>query len=116
MRKRFAKSLMKYAEFAEELPAEAQTLLAKIRGNRLSINLEHQRLDRLTGALEHASRNVAWALIISALVVGSSILILADQMAGGSTLLRTLGIVGFFLAAAITMTMVVRNLSLWRRE
>ena len=106
LRQRLQNSLARYAELAEALPRDAMTLIQLVRRQKLTVNLEHHGLDRLTRAVEHASRNIARALIITALLVASSILMLADRAAGGSMGALTFGsVAGFALAGALGFLM-----------
>jgi len=108
LRKRLSASMLGYAELAEDLPAEVRFLLTQIKRNRLAVNLEHRGLGRLVNTIEHASRNVSFALVISAMLVGSAILVLAarDPGTGG---LWFLGIAGFLAAAVLAVLMIVSN-------
>jgi ubiquinone biosynthesis protein len=110
LRSRLQRGILQYAELAEALPGEVRPLLSQLRRNKLALNLEHRGLDRLTRAIEHASRNVAFALVVAALMVGSSILVLAGRNPG-EVALRTLGIIGFIAAAALVAVNVISN---WR--
>jgi ubiquinone biosynthesis protein len=83
LRRRLEGSLVGYAELAERLPRETRDLLYMIRRGRVSINLQHQGLDRLTDEVERASRNISYALVMSSLIVGGSILFLADTAQPG---------------------------------
>ncbi len=105
IRSRVQRTLLQYAELAESLPANLRPLLAQLRLNKLNVNLEHRGLDRLTHTIEHASRNIAFALIIAALTIGSSILVLASENRG----LAAIGISGFIAAAVLAFLMIVAN-------
>jgi ubiquinone biosynthesis protein len=108
VRARLRRSLIGYAEFIEDLPGEVRPLLSQLRRNKLAVNLEHRGLNRLTRAIEHASRNVSLALIIAAMLVGSSILVLAARTPGLPTL-TALGIAGLGAAAVLTVLMIFSN-------
>lgn len=97
-----------YAEFIEDLPKEARGLLRQVRRNKLAINLEHRGLSRLTRTIEHASRNISFALIIAAMFVGSSILVLADR-SPSTRVLTALGVAGFVAAAILVVLIVISN-------
>jgi ubiquinone biosynthesis protein len=105
---RVRRGLLRYAEFVEDLPAELRQILSMLRRNRLAVNLEHRGLGRLTSTIEHASRNISFALIIAAVVVGSAILVLAAK-SSGSEALTTVGVGGFIAAGALMVLMVVSN-------
>jgi len=113
VRKRLLDALAGYSELFETLPGQFRALFYDLRRDRLTINLEHQGLHRMTHALEHASHNISRALIIASLMVGSSILLLADHLRDG-WILALLGGLGFGLAAIWTVILLVAE-RLWRR-
>jgi len=94
IRHRLESSVTDYMEFFENLPADAQRILEQIRHNRLTLNLEVKRLDYLAEKVDSSSRLMGISMIIAALIVGSSILILADSLAKKSGLLGILGLIG----------------------
>jgi len=107
LRRRLRESVLEYAELAEELPRQLQSVVYALRRNRITVNLEHRGLDRLTQTLEHASQNIARALVIAALLVGSSILMLADTASGERGLLTMIAGGGFIIAGAIALVMLI---------
>ncbi len=108
LRKRLESGLLRYAELAEDLPGDVRFLITQIKRNRLAINLEHKGLSRLTQTIEHASRNISFALIISAMLVGSAILVLADRNSSLGVL-TALGIAGFLAAAILVVLILITN-------
>jgi ubiquinone biosynthesis protein len=108
LRRRITNSLMGYAELAEDLPGEIKFLMTQIRRNRLAVNLEHRGLTRLVNTIEHGSRNIAFALVIAAMLVGSAILVLAARNPGTGGL-WLLGIIGFITAAVLAGLMIISN-------
>lgn len=107
-RKRLRASMFKYAQLAEDLPREVRNILGMVKQNKLAVNLEHRGLQRLTDTINSASRAVSVALLIAALLVGSSILVLAARGTDGMWL-KILGSAGFLLAAVLSIGMVVRR-------
>ncbi|CAG0953331.1 aarF domain-containing kinase [Phycisphaerales bacterium] len=104
--KRVQSGVIRYAELLEDLPNDVRYLLGQLKRNRLGVNLEHRGLHRLTHTIEHASRNISFALIIAAMVVGSSILVLAARGTVGYWL-TALGIAGFILAGGLMILMAI---------
>jgi len=113
MKRRLASSLNQYVELVEDLPAQMRLVLTQLRRNRFAVNLEHRGLTRLTQTIEHASRNIAYSMIIAAMLVGSSILVLADR-GSPNWGLYSLGVVGFL--GAFTMSVLVLLFNRQRRE
>ena len=105
LRKRFTSALLNYTRFAEELPGQIQSLLFDFKRSKLTVNIEHNGIDRLINTIEHASGNIAHGVVVAALLMGSSILILASSGAGandvGAWILRISAIVIFFGAIGI---------------
>lgn len=100
IRRRMQKTFADYAALVERLPGDLKQIVDSVNRERLTINLEHHRLDKLTETIEHASRNISWSLIVASLFVGSAILVLANR--GNTTWgLSTLGLIGFFSAATM---------------
>ena len=61
--------------FARELPLELRRLLAQIKAGKLKATFHHDGLEPLENTLERVSNRLAFALVLSALVVASSIII-----------------------------------------
>jgi ubiquinone biosynthesis protein len=108
IRKRLIRSLVGYTELLEDLPGEIRPWLTHLRRNKVTINLEHRGLHRLTHAVEHASRNISFALIIAAMLVGSSILVNAARHPGLGSL-TAIGIAGFVASAILVILMIISN-------
>ncbi len=107
IKKRLGNALRNFAEVAEAAPGGVRNAFKTLRKSGVAINLEHRGLAQLTSVIEHASRNIAFALIISALFVGSSICLLADR--GKDTILVQIGVVGFIIAGMLTLLLLLGN-------
>jgi ubiquinone biosynthesis protein len=79
---------------AGQLPHDAFALLRKLRRGRMRIGLELAHLQRVGDQLDRAASRMAMALVIAALIVGSSIVMTVE---GGPTLLGLplFGFLGF---------------------
>lgn len=98
IRQRMEKSLAGYLDLLENMPQEIQRFLHHFRYSQFTLNLEIKRLDHLAEKMDSSSRLMGISMIISALIVGSSILLLADRISGSPGFLGTLGIIGLVLA------------------
>lgn len=92
-RKRLRESMADYMEMGENLPREVRLLFTQLKRRDFTFQLEHKGLDRLTSTLEHASRNLSLALIFTAIVLTSAILIAADNEQSKFGYLSILGLV-----------------------
>jgi ubiquinone biosynthesis protein len=100
IKERLVRSMASYIDIVEDLPGEVRSLLAQTRRKNFAINLHHQGLDRLSNTIDRASRTIAYGLIFAAVIMGASILILADAGTGlGGWLSR----IGFGVLTLVTM-------------
>ncbi len=90
----------------QELPGELRLLLRRLRQGGLRAQFEHLGLDRLILELDRASNRIAFALIIAALIVGSSLVM---QLELGPRLfgLPLFGFLGYGFAAVFGLWLVI---------
>ena len=98
IRKRMQKTIGNYLLLMEDIPRDIQRFLDHARHNRFTLNLELKRIEHLAEKIDLSSRMMGMAMIISALIVGSSILILADRLSKEQGLIGLLGMIGLALA------------------
>lgn len=109
LRERLQRSIREYANLAETFPRDLQQVLRQLKRNKITVNVEHRGLSRLTSTVEHASRNISFSLIIAAMLVGSSILVLSDRTPSGDGGTSRLGLVGFVVACLLLAGRVLLN-------
>ena len=63
---------------ARTLPGDVQATLKLVRQGRLQIGFEHKGLNALLTTLDRTSNRLAFAVVIAALIIGSSLVIHAD--------------------------------------
>lgn len=80
LRKRLGQTIVSYAEMIEHLPENAERMVRMFNRNRLQLRLTHEGLDTLDRTVSRASRRISAMLLSSSLVIGSSILILAQAI------------------------------------
>ncbi len=107
IRERIYKTLASSFEILEDLPGDLQRFLDHARHSRFTLNLELKRIEHLSEQLDTSSRLMGIAMIIAALIVGSSILILADRMSRQPGFIGTLGLLGLILAGINTAIFVI---------
>lgn len=80
-----------------DLPDDVQYVLKLLRNDDLSINLEHNGLNQLIAKLDIITNRVSMALIVAALIIGSSLIMLSDK---GPLFLDypVIGLTGYLLA------------------
>ncbi len=110
IKNRMYKTLTSSLELIEDLPQDLQRFLDHARHSRFTLNLELKRIEHLSERIDTSSRIMGIAMIIAALIVGSSILILADRMSRAPGFIGTLGIIGLVLAGINTAGFIISYL------
>ena len=106
---RIVTTAQRYLSLLEDMPDEVRDVLDQLRRREFSVNLRHHGIDRLNDdTLEHASGTIAIGLVIAGLMVGSSVLILAERNIEGYSLLRGFGIAGIIIATVLAVTLPIR--------
>ncbi len=90
---------------AEEIPSGLQDIMRKIKQGELSVQFEHRNLERLTTEMNRSSSRLAAAVIIGALIVGSSLVM---QVPLGPSIFGfpLLGIIGYLLASVLGLKLI----------
>ncbi|MEZ5665177.1 MAG: AarF/UbiB family protein [Burkholderiaceae bacterium] len=103
-------TLRRTLSVAEQLPHDISRLLRNARRGRVHVGIELHHLRRVGNQLDRAANRLAMALIIAALVIGSSIVMTVE---GGPTLfgLPAFGFLGFS-AAVVCGLWLIR--AIWR--
>ncbi|MCF8209315.1 MAG: phosphotransferase [Rhodoferax sp.] len=104
------KTLRRTLAFAEQLPHDLSRLIRNARRGRIHIGIELEHLRRVGDQIDRAANRLAMALVIAALIIGSSIVM---NVQGGPTLLGLpmFGLLGF-VGAVLGGLWLVR--AIWR--
>ena len=83
-----------------KLPADVGRLVEKMRSDRFTVTLEHQDLPQFSHVLDEISKRLAFAIVIGALIIGSSMILVAGikPLLYGYSLL---GIIGFLFSGIL---------------
>lgn len=103
---KFMKTVVEFNELIAKLPRRFDNILSKLQSGNLVIDLEHKGLDRVMSEIDTSTNRLSSSLIISAIIVGSSIIMLTGK---GPLLFGfpAFGIVGFIIAAILGMGLVI---------
>lgn len=98
-------SLRRGLALAGSLPGDLTRLLRNARRGRVHVGLEIAHLKRVGDQIDHAANRLALAMIVAALIIGSSIVM---TVGGGPTLfgLPAFGLLGFVGAVAGAVSLV----------
>ena len=88
------------------LPGRVSTILERFSRNDIRVSLDVEGIERLNRTVHHSSRQISYTLLISAMILASSVLVLADSRSEGHSILGWIGFIGFlfsFLMAAFVL-------------
>ncbi len=95
--KEAAKTAWDFARLIKAFPRRFSHILTKAEKGTLKLELEHQGLETIIEELDIISNRLSFSMIISALIIGSSLIIMT-KMSPGIFGVPLLGILGFFIA------------------
>jgi ubiquinone biosynthesis protein len=93
-------------EFTVNFPTEIRLLAAKLRKGQATLGLEIRGLDRLINELDRSTNRLAFALVIAAIIVGSSLVMTLDvgiKVYG----LPIIGLAGYLFAGFLGAGLVI---------
>ncbi len=92
--------------FFKRLPSDMREILSKIRRGDLAIGIEHRGLERLISELDRSSNRISFAVVIAALIIGSSLIF---QTGVGPKWFDypVVGLVGFLLASILGIWLLI---------
>lgn len=93
-------------DLLKSLPEDIRNILVKFKKDQFTVRFQHQGLEQLTRELDRSSNRISFALIIAALIIGSSMVIQLDK---GPLLwvYPALGIVGYVLASVSGFWLII---------
>ncbi len=100
--KEVAKTAWDFAHMIKIFPRSLSHILTKAEKGKLKLEVEHPDFEMLVEELDTVSNRLAFSMIISALIIGSS-LIIQTGMSPRFLGVPLLGIIGFFLAGFLGM-------------
>ena len=93
-------TVMEYRTFTKALPVQISQILKKMMSDKFTIDFVHRGLEDLMGEMDRSSNRLTFAIIVAALIIGSSLVIAFDS---GPKLFGYpfLGILGFVVAGVL---------------
>ena len=104
------KSIGDFAALATSLPEDLQAVIKKVRQGKLHVEFEHTGLETFYKKMETISNRISFTLLLVALIIGSSILVIADVPPHINNI-PALGFTGFVLAGFFAVRLIW---SIWR--
>jgi ubiquinone biosynthesis protein len=93
-------------ELIKVLPAELHDIVKQIRQGKMKIGFEHRGLEKFIFEMDRSSNRIAFALIMSSIIIGSSLIITTNI---GPRLLGfpVLGLAGYLMAGVLGIWLLV---------
>lgn len=101
------KTIRGAGDLASRLPDDVNVILSKFRQGRFLLRVNHEHLEGLIQTMDKSSNRISFALIIAALLIGSSLLVSQQGTVLGLLTLQTLGIIGYIVAAVIGIWLII---------
>ena len=100
-------NLSRISKLLGNLPERSEKILKTIEGGKLSLQIHHQRLERMNATIYLAGNRITFGLIIAALIIGSSMIITSGV---GPFLFGypVLGVVGYLLSVVLGLWLIIQ--------
>lgn len=95
-----------YLDLIRELPDELREILAQIRQGRIKIKFRHSGMEGLRAALDQVSNRISFAIVLAALIIGSSLIVLSGIPPKWHDI-PIIGLVGFLLAGIMGFWLLI---------
>jgi ubiquinone biosynthesis protein len=93
-------------QLLKEIPGELSEILRQVKQGRVKINVEHREMETFSSHMERASNRISFSLFISALIIGSSLILRANI---GPSLwgIPLLGLFGYVIAGVLGIGLLI---------
>ena len=89
-----------YFNLLRDLPEDLRSILRQLRSGRMRLEFEHRGVKSLGSALERVSNRISFAIVLAALIVGSSLIVLSDIPPRWHSI-PVIGLIGFLVAGVM---------------
>jgi len=111
--RRIQRALLSWSDLLAVAPDEFRRLSSRIRRGQVTVQLNHGNLEGLADAISRTGRFVAVALILSATIVGSAILIHSAGDWIGTSVFAVIGAASMLVAVGFLLVLMI---DAWRRR
>ncbi len=97
---------VEYLALIRDFPDEARSIISQLRRGKMKLEFEHRGLRALENSLDRASNRIAFAIVLAAQVIGSSLIIRSDIPPHWRGI-PVIGLVGFLIAAIMGFWLLI---------
>jgi len=90
----------------KDIPGEVRSILEQTRNGKLKIIFQHRGLDKILTTLDRSSNRVAFAIVLAALIIGSSLVVLSGLPPKWGDV-PIIGLVGFLVAGIMGFWLLI---------
>ncbi len=106
---RFKRNAGKWLTLSERMPGRLTTILDRLGGNKFKIGLDVDGFQTLERTVFHSSRQLSYSILVAAMIMASSVLVLASS-AGNTPALGWIGFIGFLVSFIFAFLILLENL------
>ena len=90
----------------KDIPGEVRSILEQTRNGKLKIIFQHRGLDRILTTLDRSSNRIAFAIVLAALIIGSSLIVLSGVPPKWFDI-PIIGLIGFLVAGMMGFWLLI---------
>jgi ubiquinone biosynthesis protein len=95
-----------YLRFIQDVPDDVRAILKQLRNGKMKLEFEHLGVEKLATGLDRVSNRIAFAIVLAAQIIGSSLIILSDIPPKWNGI-PIIGLAGFLLAGVMGFWLLV---------
>jgi ubiquinone biosynthesis protein len=95
-----------FLHLLREIPGELREILRQVRQGRIRIEFEHRGLEPMLSTYDRVSNRIAFAIILAALIIGSSLIVLSGVPPKWHEI-PVIGLAGFVIAAMMGFWLLI---------
>ncbi|MEA3468143.1 MAG: AarF/ABC1/UbiB kinase family protein [Thermodesulfobacteriota bacterium] len=95
-----------YLKLIQEMPEETRGILRQLRAGKMKLEFEHRGVGRLAKSLDQVSNRIAFAIVLAAQIIGSSLIILSDIPPKWNGI-PIIGLAGFLIAGVMGFWLLI---------
>lgn len=95
-----------FVSLIQEIPTEFRSILRQTRAGKLNIVFQHRGLDRFLTTLDRTGNRVSYAIVLAALIVGSSLVVLSGIPPTWNDI-PLIGLIGFLVAGLMGFGLLI---------
>lgn len=99
-------SALESLNLLREIPNQTESILRQMREGKVKIQFEHRNLEQLVHTLDRVSNRISFAIVVAALIVGSSLMFHANMPPHWRGM-PLIGLIGFLVAGIFGLWLLV---------